>query len=88
MARDTTDQTPLGTLDDMAAYMARVREDYANRRNSGAWGYMVVDALAADRPTEAREVITELDGRAAPDWMSVNHLRPWVHAANGEAVSG
>lgn len=22
MARDTTDQTPLGTLDDMAAYMA------------------------------------------------------------------
>jgi tetratricopeptide (TPR) repeat protein len=64
--------------------MARVREDYANRRNSGAWGYMIVDALAADRPAEALEVMNELDGRPAPDWMSVNHLKAWVHAANGQ----
>jgi tetratricopeptide (TPR) repeat protein len=69
---------------DMAAYMARVREDYANRRNSGAWGYMIVDALAADRPAEAKEVLDELSGRPAPDWMSINHLQAWVHAANGE----
>ena len=69
---------------DMSAYMARVREDYANRRNSGAWGYMIVDALAADRPAEALEVMNELDGRPAPDWMSVNHLKAWVHAANGQ----
>lgn len=69
---------------DMAAYMARVREDYANRRNSGAWGYMIVDAMAADRPAEAAEVLEALSGRPAPDWMSANHLRPWVHAANGQ----
>lgn len=69
---------------DMSAYMARVREDYANRRNSGAWGYMIVDALAADRPAEAMEVVMELDGRPVPDWMSINHLQAWVHAANGQ----
>jgi len=70
---------------DMAAYMARVRQDFARRRNSGAWGYMIVDALAADQPAEAREVLDALAGRPSPDWMSANHLRAWVHAAGGDA---
>lgn len=70
---------------DMAAFMQRVREDYAKKRNAGAWGYMIVDAIAADRPAEAQEVLQALSGRPAPDWMSLNQLRPWVYAANGLA---
>lgn len=68
---------------DMAAFMQRVRADYAAKRNSGAWGYMVVDALAAGDPAQAQGVIDALAGRPSPEWMSANHLRAWVHAANG-----
>ena len=68
---------------DMSAFMSRVREDFPNNRNSGAWGYMAVDAMAADQPTLALEVIEALQGRQPPEWMSANHLRPWIYAANG-----
>ncbi len=68
---------------DMAAFMQRVREDYAAKKNSGAWGYMAVDALAAGQPELALEVIEALNGRPSPEWMSANHLRPWALAANG-----
>lgn len=70
---------------DMNAFMQRVRTDYANGRNHGAWGYVVVDALAADDPALAQAAIDALQGHEAPDWMSANHLRPWVLAANGQA---
>ncbi len=68
---------------DMAAFMARVREDYANDRNPGAWGYMAVDAVAADQLEIALQVVGALAGRPPSEWMSENHLRPWVYAANG-----
>ena len=71
---------------DMAAFMARVRNDYARAQNSGAWGYMIVDALAADDPATAESVLEALNGKKPPEWMSANHLRPWVHAANGRAA--
>lgn len=68
---------------DMAAFMARVREDYAAKKNAGAWGYLAVDAVAADQPELAVEVIDALEGRPVSDWMSGNHLRPWAYAASG-----
>ena len=71
---------------DMAAFMKRVRTGFAHSANSGAWGYMAVDALAADDPATAQLVIDGLTGKAPTEWMSANHLRPWVHAANGRAA--
>lgn len=71
---------------DMSAFMERVRGDYAKAKNPGAWGYMIVDALAADDPATAQGVLDALNGKPAPEWMSANHLRPWVLAANGQAV--
>ena len=68
---------------DMSAFMQRVRDDYAIKRNSGAWGFMIVDALVAGEPELALEVLGELDERAPPEWMSAAHLRPWVLAASG-----
>lgn len=68
---------------DMSAFMQRVRDDYAVKRNSGAWGFMIVDALVAGEPELALEVLGELDERAPPEWMSAAHLRPWVLAASG-----
>jgi len=68
---------------DMAAFMERVRVDYANGRNVAAWGYGVVDALAADDPATAQAMIDGMEGKSSSDWMSVNHLRPWVYAFNG-----
>jgi tetratricopeptide (TPR) repeat protein len=67
---------------DMSAFMGRVREDYANKRNAGAWGYVIVDALAADDPATAGAVLEALAGRQPPEWLSANHLRAWVYAFN------
>jgi tetratricopeptide (TPR) repeat protein len=75
---------------DMSAFMARVRDDYARRDNSGAWGYMIVDALAADDAATAQAVLDAMSARPAPERLSAAHLRPWVYAANGrtsDAVS-
>ena len=71
---------------DMAAFMARVRNDYAHTQNPGAWGYMIVDALAADDPATAQTVLDALTGKTPPQWMSANHMRPWVYAANGRTA--
>ncbi len=71
---------------DMAAFMERVRTDFANSRNVGAWGYVVVDALAADDVVTAQTVIDGMEGKSTSEWMSVNHLRPWVFAANARAA--
>ena len=71
---------------DMSAFMARVRNDYAHTQNPGAWGYMIVDALAADDPATAQLVLDALTGKTPPQWMSANHMRPWVYAANGRTA--
>ncbi len=71
---------------DMAAFMSRVRADFAKKTNAGAWGYMVLDALAADDPVTAQSVIDAMAGRRPPDWLSANHLRTWVYAFNGRTA--
>lgn len=71
---------------DMAAFMGRVRSGFAHSSNVGAWGYMVVDALAADDPATAQMVIDGLTGKPPTEWMGANHLRPWVYAANGRTA--
>jgi len=71
---------------DMAAFMGRVRSDFAKRVNPGAWGYMVVDALAANDPATAQTALGFMNGRRPSEWMSANHLRPWVYAFNDRAA--
>ena len=71
---------------DMSAFMERVRHDYSQKQNAGAWGYMIVDALAADDPATAQGALDALNGKKPPEWMSANHLRPWVYAANDRAA--
>jgi len=71
---------------DMAAFMERVRTDFAAGRNAAAWGYGVIDALAADDPATAQAMIDGMEGKSTSDWMSVNHLRPWVYAFNGQTA--
>lgn len=71
---------------DMAAFMGRVRADYAKKVNAGAWGYVIVDALAANDPAFAQTVLDGMASRRASQWMSANHLRAWVYAFNGNAV--
>ena len=67
---------------DMSAFVGLVRADFAKRVNSGAWGYMVVDALAAKDPATAQTALGLMNGRRPSEWMSPNHLRPWVYAFN------
>ena len=71
---------------DMAAFMGRVRADYAKKANAGAWGYMIVDALAANDPALAQTVLDGMAGRRPSEWMSANHLRAWVFAFNGRGA--
>jgi tetratricopeptide (TPR) repeat protein len=68
---------------DMAAFMARVRSDFAKKENAGAWGYMIIDALAADDASTAEAVLNAMGERPPPEMLSANHLRPWVYAAAG-----
>lgn len=71
---------------DMAAFMARVHQDYAARRNQGAWVYAIIDALAAGDPAYADAVMRATSSRqAAPDALTAAHLRPWVTAFLGNA---
>lgn len=71
---------------DMSAFMARVRTDFAKKANAGAWGYVVIDALAANDPATAQAAIDAMAGRRPSEWMSANHLRAWVFAFNGRAA--
>jgi tetratricopeptide (TPR) repeat protein len=71
---------------DMAAFMGRVRADYAAGRNNGAWGYAVVDALADDNVPFALEVVEAMAEHPSPEILSAEHLKPWVMAANGQGV--
>lgn len=70
---------------DMAAFMGRVRADYAKKENAGAWGYMIIDALAADDPATAMAVLDAMSARPTSEMLSAQHMRPWVYAANGRA---
>ncbi len=65
---------------DMAAFMGRVRADYARKTNSGAWGYMILDALAASDTATAQSVLDAMAGHPSPEMLSAAHLRPWVMA--------
>ncbi|MDP3740667.1 MAG: hypothetical protein Q8R02_24990 [Hyphomonadaceae bacterium] len=71
---------------DMSAFMARVRADYAAKQNSGALGYMIIDAIAANDPVTAQAVLDSMTARPAPEMLSANHLRPWVYAFNGRSA--
>ncbi|HEV7691244.1 MAG TPA: hypothetical protein VGO52_10490, partial [Hyphomonadaceae bacterium] len=68
---------------DMSAFMTRVRTDFSKKENAGAWGYMIIDALAADDPVTAQTVVNAMAERPPPEMLSANHLRPWVFAAAG-----
>lgn len=70
---------------DMAAFMGRVRADYAKKQNSGAWGYMIIDALAANDPATAQSVLDAMASRPPTEMLSAQHLRPWVYAYNSRA---
>jgi tetratricopeptide (TPR) repeat protein len=68
---------------DMAAFMAKVRADYAAGKNSGAWGYVAVDAIAAGDANMAEDVLDAMAAKPDPEMLSATHLRPWVLAAAG-----
>lgn len=69
---------------DMAAFMTLVRSDYAAGKNFGAWGYVIVDALAAGDVPKAQDVLEAMARHnPQPNILSANHLRPWVEAAAG-----
>jgi len=70
---------------DMSAFMGRVRADYAKKQNSGAWGYMIIDALAANDPATAQAVLDAMSSRPPTEMLSAQHLRPWVYAYNSRA---
>jgi tetratricopeptide (TPR) repeat protein len=67
---------------DMSAFMARVRTDFSKKENAGAWGYMIIDAMAADDAAAATTVLNAMAERPPPEMLSAIHLRPWVFAAS------
>jgi tetratricopeptide (TPR) repeat protein len=68
---------------DMSAFMARVRTDYAAKKNSGAWGFMIIDALAANDLPQAQAVMEAMASKPPPEILSSVHLKPWVLAFAG-----
>jgi tetratricopeptide (TPR) repeat protein len=71
---------------DMAAFMGRVRADFAKKENAGAWGYMIIDALAAKDAATAQTVLDAMAGRPPTEMLSAQHLRPWVYAFNNRSA--
>jgi tetratricopeptide (TPR) repeat protein len=71
---------------DMSAFMGRVRADFAKKANAGAWGYMIIDALAAKDPGTAQVVLDAMAGRPPTEMLSAQHLRPWVYAFNNRGA--
>lgn len=68
---------------DMAAFMAQVREDYTQDENRGAWGYLIVDALAADDVPLAQDVLDLMEDGGQSRSMGADVLEPWVKAFAG-----
>ncbi len=71
---------------DMAAFMARVRSDYAEEKNQAAWGYAVIDAIAAGQTSLAREILTAMPQGSQPQFLTADQLRPWVLGVSGETT--
>jgi tetratricopeptide (TPR) repeat protein len=72
---------------DMAAFMARVRADYAADQNAEAWGYAAIDALAAGDVDLARRILDAMEAKGAePQFLGAAQLKPWVAAAGGDAA--
>ena len=44
----------------MAAFIEQVRQGYENETNRGAWGYLIVDALAGDNVLLAQDILEEV----------------------------
>ena len=72
---------------DMSVFMARVRSDYAAKKNSGAWGFMIIDALAANDLPLAQEVLDAMASKPSPEILSAVHLKPWVLAFAGNGAT-
>jgi tetratricopeptide (TPR) repeat protein len=78
-------QEMLGAAD-MQAFMSRVRSDYAAEKNVGAWGFVVIDALAAGDPAFARTVLTAFEAKEQPQFLGAAQLSPWVSAFEGNGA--
>ncbi len=72
---------------DMAAFMTQVRESYVADTNRGAWGYLIVDALAADDIALAQDALDLMEDTGQPRSMGADVLEPWVKAFAGRAES-
>ncbi len=72
---------------DMAAFMGQVRDSYASETNQGAWGYLIVDALAADDIALAQDALDMMDDGQQARSMGADVLEPWVKAFAGRAES-
>lgn len=70
---------------DMKAFMGLVEADFNEKKNPGAWGYAIVDSLAASNAPRAQDILDEMAKKPPVEWMSANHLRPWVDAFAGRA---
>jgi tetratricopeptide (TPR) repeat protein len=65
---------------DMAAFMARVHKDFSDKKNSGAWGYLIIDELAGGDIAGAQAVLDAMATKPPAEMLSFNHMRPWVLA--------
>ena len=70
---------------DMAAFIEQVRQGYENETNRGAWGYLVVDALAGDNVLLAQDILDMMDNDPRAVSMSADTLEPWVKAFAGRS---
>jgi len=68
---------------DMAAFIEQVRQGYENETNRGAWGYLIVDALAGDNVLLAQDILDLMDNDPRAVSMSADTLEPWVKAFAG-----
>ncbi|MBI1340028.1 tetratricopeptide repeat protein [bacterium] len=70
---------------DLSTFMARIRSDHAADANAGAWGFAVIDGLAAGDVGYARTVFDGMaEQRRQPETLGADFLKPWVLAAGGE----
>ena len=72
---------------DMAAFMSQVRASYEADTNRGAWGYLIVDALAADDVALAQDALDLMEDGPQAGSMGADVLEPWVKAFAGRAES-
>jgi tetratricopeptide (TPR) repeat protein len=68
---------------DMAALIERARQNYDAEENSGAWGYLIIDRIAAGDVPGARQILNALSAKPPAPQMGARHLAPWVLALEG-----